>query len=98
MRKYWDKFVNWICKVPKDKMLHFLFGVIIAAFFAIVCNMGLCALPVILFGFGKELFDKITTGQTDIWDFLYTLFGGLLIQIFVLLQWAISTTILINHF
>lgn len=40
MRKIWDKIVALISKVPYDKLLHFIAGVLIAAFFAIVWPSG----------------------------------------------------------
>lgn len=39
MRKIWDKFVGWLYKVPFDKWLHYLAGLIIAAFFALALHM-----------------------------------------------------------
>lgn len=86
MRQLWDKLVQLLYKVPWDKWLHFFAGLIIAAFFAITFGMKACLVPAIIAGLAKELFDKKTTGILDWWDFGATCFGGLLIQLFVLLH------------
>lgn len=85
MRKIWDKIVALICKVPYDKLLHFVLGVLIAAFFCITLKMKACIVPAIVAGFVKEFFDKWTTDQVDWWDFVSTVAGGLVIQLFVIL-------------
>lgn len=85
MRKIWDKLVQLINKIPLDKLLHFLAGLIIASFFAIIFGMKICLLPVIIAGFAKEFFDKWVTGTWEWWDLVATCLGGLLIQLFVLL-------------
>ena len=86
IRKIWDAIVSFINRVPHDKLLHFVAGVIIAAFFAISLGMKFCFWPVIFFAFGKEFFDKWTTGEWDWWDFGATCIGGLVPQIFALLN------------
>ena len=86
IRKIWDAIVSFINRVPHDKLRHFAAGVIIAAFFAISLGMKFCFWPVIFFAFGKEFFDKWTTGEWDWWDFGATCIGGLVPQIFVLLN------------
>ena len=87
MRKIWDKIVAWILSVPADKRLHFVCGIIIAAFFAIALGMKFCFWPVIFVAFGKEFFDIWTGGQKfDVWDFVATLLGALVPQLFVLLN------------
>ena len=86
MRKIWDKLVQLINKIPLDKLLHFLAGLIIAAFFAIIFGMKVCLIPVIIAGFAKEFLDKWVTGTWEWWDLVATCLGGLLIQLFVLLS------------
>lgn len=87
MRKIWDKFVAWVLSIPADKRLHFVCGLIIAAFFAIALGMKFCFWPVIFVAFGKEFFDMWTGGQKfDVWDFAATLLGALVPQLFVLLN------------
>ncbi len=87
MRKIWDKFVAWVLSIPADKQLHFVCGLIIAAFFAIALGMKFCFWPVIFVAFGKEFFDMWTSDQKfDVWDFVATLLGALVPQLFVLLN------------
>lgn len=87
MRKIWDKIVAWVLSIPADKRLHFVCGIIIAAFFAIALGMKFCFWPVIFFAAGKEIFDIISSKQEFDWkDFVATLLGALVPQIFVLLN------------
>lgn len=87
MRKIWDKIVALISKVPYDKLLHFIVGLIIAAFFAIVWPSVAewCIAPVIAAAFAKEFFDNWTGDKCDWWDFVATVAGGLVIFIFTLI-------------
>lgn len=81
IRKIWNAIVGFICKVPYDKWLHFIAGLIIAAFFCIDLKMVVCIVPVVLAGFLKEFFDLWTSDKFDWWDFAATCAGGLVIQI-----------------
>ena len=85
MRKIWDKIVEWITSIPADKKMHFVAGVIIAAFFALALGMKIAIVPAIFAGLIKEFFDKWTTGKWDWWDFAATCLGDLLVQVFILL-------------
>lgn len=87
IRKIWDAIVSLINKVPKDKLLHFIAGLLIGAFFALVLPTWAewCFVPVLFTGVIKEFFDLWTTGEWDWWDFVATLSGGLIIWIFTLL-------------
>lgn len=86
MRKIWNKIVGWLCGIPFDKWLHFIAGVLLAAFFGIVLHMGLwCFVPVIFAGFIKEFFDQWTTGVWEWLDFLATFLGGAVIAVFFIL-------------
>ena len=58
IRKIWDAIVRLICKVPYDKWLHFIFGMIIATFAAIVFQNKFCIVFAVAFALLKELFDK----------------------------------------
>ena len=87
MRKIWDKIVAWILGIPADKRLHFVCGIIIAAFFGMALGMRFCWWPVIFFAFGKEFWDIWSGGQKFDWrDFVVTLAGALIPQIFILLN------------
>ena len=83
MRQIWNKIVAWVLSIPADKRLHFVCGLIIAAFFAIALDMKFCFWPVIFFAAGKEVF---SSGQNFDWkDFAATLLGAVVPQLFVLL-------------
>lgn len=82
VRKIWDAVVKRLCSIAFDKWLHFICGVLIAAFFCITLGMKACIVPVLFAGFLKEFFDQLTTGVFDWRDFIATLIGGLVIQFF----------------
>ena len=87
IRKIWDAIVSLISKVPYDKLLHFIVGLIVAAFFVISLKLaGWEALLVaVAVGALKELFDWLTTEKVEWWDAVATVIGGLVILIFWLL-------------
>lgn len=85
MRTIWDKFVAWLEAIPRDKGLHFVAGVIVAAFFALALGVKAAILPALIAGLFKEAFDKLTTGEVDWLDLVATCLGGLLVQAFILL-------------
>lgn len=87
LKKLWEKFVNWILSIPQDKRLHFVAGIIIAAFFAIAVEEPLCFFPVIFFAVGKEMLDVFFGGKFDVWDMVATLVGALIPQLFVVLHY-----------
>ena len=84
-RKIWDAIVSLINKVPKDKLLHFVAGLIIAAIFALPLHMKACIVPVVFAAFIKEFFDLWTTDKWEWWDFGATCIGGLVIQVLAVL-------------
>ena len=67
MRQLWNKIVAWVLSIPADKRLHFVCGLIIAAFFAIALDMKFCFWPVIFFAAVKEVFStgRSSTGRTS---------------------------------
>lgn len=87
IRKIWDAIVSFISKVPYDKLLHFVAGLIVAAFFAIALKWpGWAALLMsVAFGALKELFDWLTTKKVEWWDGIATSIGGVVILVFWLL-------------
>lgn len=86
IRKIWDAFVTLVNKVPKDKLLHFVVGLLIAAFCALTLKWGLwCIIPSVVFGLLKELFDWWTTRVMEWWDFGATAIGGAVIFLFILI-------------
>lgn len=89
MRKIWDKIVKWLLSIPSDKRLHFVAGLIVSAFFAVALGMKVCIIPAVFAGFFKEFFDAWTSKTGEGWDWgdlLATCLGGVLIQVFVLLN------------
>ena len=87
IRKIWDAFVSLISKVPYDKLLHFLVGLLVSAFFVISLKWAgwealLVAVAVAAL---KELFDWLTTEKVEWWDAVSTVAGGLIIFVFWLL-------------
>lgn len=87
MRQLWNKFVAWVLSIPADKRLHFVCGLIIAAFSAIALGMKFCFWPVLFFAFSKEFIDIFSNGQKSDWkDFAATLLGAVVPQLFVLLN------------
>ena len=85
LRKIWDALVRLISKVPYDKYLHFIMGLLLTAAAYIFFGWKACIIPAVVAGLLKEAFDKWTTGQWDWWDFVATVCGGLIIQLFVVL-------------
>lgn len=90
VRDIWDKFVSLLLRIPIDKFLHFLFGALIAAFFAITLRFNGCIFWVFIAAALKEFFDAYTTDVWDWKDALATVIGGLVIQLFVILGCIIN--------
>lgn len=83
IRKIWNWFVGLFSEIRRDRLYHFICGLIIAAFFFIVLHMNVCIVPVVFAAFIKEFFDTWTDGNFDWIDLLATVLGGLVIQLFV---------------
>ncbi len=78
------KIIPWLSQIKADKFLHFIAGMIIAAFVALVIPTGRlwCIVPAVVIGFAKEVYDEISYGGFDWLDLAYTIVGGFIIQIF----------------
>lgn len=86
MKKIYEKVMGWFRGIEIDKYWHFIAGLIIAAFFAMVIELEVCILPVLAVGFIKEMYDSISKVQAvNWWDLAATLLGGLIVQVFVYL-------------
>ena len=85
MKKIWNKIVRFFNALSADKYLHFIVGLIVAAFFNIALGMEVCIAPVIVAGFIKEFIDEWRYGGADIADFAATVAGGAVIQLIVIL-------------
>lgn len=86
MTKIWIWMVSLLTNIRKDRLYHFICGIIIAAFFCMVLKMEYWSIiPVICAGFIKEFIDQIRGGKFDWIDLLATILGGLVIVTFALL-------------
>lgn len=73
--------------LPSDKMLHFIAGLMITAFVAVVVpRFAPIAMTVaVVAGFAKELRDEIAYGGFDWYDLLATVLGGVVMQVLIFL-------------
>lgn len=83
MKKILNKIVAFFNALTADKYLHFIAGLIVAAFFHIALGMEVCIAPVITLGFLKEFIDEWRYGGASIADFAATIAGGAVIQLIV---------------
>lgn len=91
MRKIWDKIVELLSRVPYDKWLHFIGGLLVACLLVITFGLpGWAGLVgAVVAGIAKETFDWCTTREVDGWDFVATCCGGVVVLVFWLLHVAI---------
>ncbi|WP_302998293.1 hypothetical protein [uncultured Alistipes sp.] len=82
--KIYNSAMAWFGGIARDKLLHLLAGVLIAAFFALVIphTAGWCIVFAVFAGLAKESIDQRRYNGWDWSDLTYTVFGGLIIQIF----------------
>ncbi len=85
MSKLWVKFLGMVDNIAKDKLYHFIAGLLISAFFAITLNMEVCIVPAVFAGFFKEFADQWCGGKFDWLDLLAVCAGGAVIQLFVVI-------------
>lgn len=71
--------------IPSDKMLHFIAGMLITAFVAVIAPRfaPLAVTVAIVAGFAKEIYDEINYGGFDWKDLLATILGGVVMQVFI---------------
>lgn len=82
----WNRLIALLERVGRDKLYHFIAGMLIASFFSLVCRMGAaCILPVFVAAFCKEFIDVWRYGLFDWHDLIATLLGGVPIAIFAVL-------------
>lgn len=84
--KIWNWIVGLLNKVRRDRLYHFICGMIIAAFCLIVLKMYVCFWPVIIVAAIKEFIDLWQDGDFDWIDLLATILGAMVIQILVWLS------------
>lgn len=88
LRKIWNWLVGLLYKIPFDKYLHFIGGMVVASFFALAIGDGwalICVVPALMAGLLKEMFDVWTTGTWEWWDVGATAIGGAVPWLFALL-------------
>lgn len=83
------KIENWLVNLQLDKLLHFIAGLLITSFFAIVIpfTASWCISFAIVAGLAKEAIDEYKNPMS--WsneDLFATVLGGFVIQAFVLIQ------------
>ena len=72
--KIWNWLVGLLNKIRRDRLYHFICGLLIGAFCCLVLKMGFwCFVPVLFIGFIKEFI-----------DLLATFLGGLIIALMAL--------------
>lgn len=84
IKKILKTLMGWIGSISPDKLLHFIAGTLIAAFFAIVfpCTANWCIVFAFVAGLAKEIIDQYRYKGWDFLDLAYTVAGGGIIQIF----------------
>ena len=85
MQNIWKWFINLFTEIRRSRLWCIILGLVTAAFFFIVCGMAFCVWPVLFVAFLKELIGVIADRGFDVWDFVATIIGGLIIQLFVIL-------------
>lgn len=83
IHKIWNWLVGLLNKVRRDRLYHFIAGMIAAAFCLIILKMYVCIWPVLFVAFIKEFIDVWQDGNFDWIDLLATVLGGLVVQVFV---------------
>lgn len=81
-----EKLKNCLAGIPHDKLLHFIAGMVVAAFFSIVITETavFCVVMAALVGAIKEAIDEWKKpGAWSYADLLATTLGGLVIQVMV---------------
>lgn len=78
--------INKIAQIPKDKLLHFIAGILSTAIVAKLPFMEYFGfVGAIVAGIAKEVRDKITYGGYDWKDLAATIAGGVIMQLFICL-------------
>lgn len=78
-----NKFFEFLCNIPSDKMLHYIAGMLIVAITmtAFPFTMDAAFLTAVVAGFAKEVYDLFHDGEFGWVDFVATILGGLTIQV-----------------
>ena len=64
--------------LPRDKQLHFIAGFLVALVAGSLCSsLWVALLAAVVVGAAKEGYDALGYGTVDLWDFIWTVLGGL---------------------
>jgi hypothetical protein len=74
--------MNFLTNLPKDKLLHYLVGTYLGLFGLIDPYLGLAV--VVIFAVGKEVYDSLGYGTSDVYDALVTIAGGVFTLLIIL--------------
>ena len=83
MKKFWNSLVGLLNKIRRNRLYHFIAGLLVALFCLFVLKMYFCIWPVLFIGFAKECIDTATDGNFDWIDLLATVLGAIVVQAFV---------------
>lgn len=84
MKKIVAKVFSLLGRIPQDKLLHFMAGMLIVAAVAIWKLLAPYAWTLgVIAGACKERYDGRNGGEVDVWDFAATVFGAVAMQGFV---------------
>ena len=83
MNKTLNKIIRYPEKIPCDKRMHFMIGVVAVAILTIfTVNVFVIAPILVTVSWGIELFQKITkSGTYDNWDAVAVVVGGLIVYL-----------------
>ena len=77
----YEWFVGLIDKVRRNRLYHFIAGLIIAVVAALIFHIEWSIVPVIFIGFAKEFIDEWRANAFDWLDLLATVAGGLVVWV-----------------
>ena len=66
-----DKVIDWMSRIPKDKLLHSFYGVLIYITMSLI-NLELALWAVVIIAMVKEFYDEYKYGRFDYMDILAT--------------------------
>lgn len=74
-----DGVLDLLHRVPKDKLLHFFYGALIAFFASLALSPWWGILAATVAATTKESWDCFSQGEVEGRDFLFTVFGGIVV-------------------
>lgn len=70
------KLFNFLSEIPKDKLLHFFYGSLVAFVVAMFFGAWWAMLSALVVGVFKEVVDYFDHGDVESRDLLFTVLGG----------------------